>query len=53
MMTRETSVLANAVMNALWCPDSFTPTEDCREELNPAKVAREYVFSLSLILNIF
>ncbi|EKM75335.1 hypothetical protein AGABI1DRAFT_46681 [Agaricus bisporus var. burnettii JB137-S8] len=42
MMTRETSVLANAVMNALWCPDSFTPTEDCREELDPAKVARDF-----------
>jgi hypothetical protein len=45
MMTRETDVLANAVMNAFWYPDSFTPTEGCPEELNPAKVAREYVFT--------
>lgn len=44
-MTRETNVLANAVMNALWFPDSFTPTESCTEELNPARVAREYVIS--------
>ncbi|XP_006463497.1 hypothetical protein AGABI2DRAFT_144791 [Agaricus bisporus var. bisporus H97] len=42
LMTRETDVLANAVMNAFRYPDSFTPTEDCPKELNPAKVARDF-----------
>jgi hypothetical protein len=44
-MTRETNTLANAVMNAFWHPEAFTPTEDCPEELNAAKLAREYVIS--------
>jgi hypothetical protein len=44
MMTRETDVLADVVMNALWLPDRYTPTRDQHlEELNPGKLAREYV----------
>lgn len=45
MMTRETNTLASSVMNAFWHPEAFTPTEDCPEELNAAKLAREYVIS--------
>ena len=42
MMTRETDVLANVVMNALWLPERYEPTkEQTDEELNPGKLARE------------
>jgi alpha-muurolene/germacrene-A/gamma-muurolene synthase len=46
MMTRETDVLADAVMNALWFPEKYMPTqtpgkEQPAEEINPAKLARE------------
>ena len=46
MMTRETDVLADVVMNALWFTDKYTPT-NCpgkvqpKVELNPGKLARE------------
>lgn len=42
-MTRETDVLANVVMNALWFPENYRPTDEYPEELNPGKLAREYV----------
>jgi alpha-muurolene/germacrene-A/gamma-muurolene synthase len=46
MMTRETDVLADAVMNALWFPEKYMPTqtpgkEQPVEEINAAKLARE------------
>jgi hypothetical protein len=46
MMTRETDVLADIVMNALWYSDKYMPTtqsgkEQPLEELNPGKLARE------------
>ncbi len=46
MMTRETDVLADVVMNALWFSDKYMPTsvhgqEQPEEELNPGKLARE------------
>ena len=42
MMTRETDVLANAVMNAIWFPDAYKPTKDQpAEEITVAKLARE------------
>lgn len=46
MMTRETDVLADVVMNALWFSDRYMPTtalgkEQPGEELNPGKLARE------------
>lgn len=46
MMTRETDVLADAVMNALWFTDKYMPTtclgkEQPKIELNPGKLARE------------
>ena len=46
MMTRETDVLADAVMNALWYTDMYSPT-NCpgkvqpKVEINPGKLARE------------
>lgn len=48
MMTRETDVLADAVMNALWFSDWYRPTkgnskEQPADELNPGKLARESV----------
>jgi hypothetical protein len=47
MMTRETDVLADAVMNALWFPESYRPTsapgkEQAAEEMNAGKLARDY-----------
>ena len=47
-MTSDTDVLADSVMNALWFPESYRPTqtpgkEQPEEELNPGKLAREYV----------
>ena len=46
MMTRETDVLSDVVMNALWFSDKYMPTtrpgkEQPAEELNPGKLARE------------
>lgn len=46
MMTRETDVLSDVVMNALWFPQKYMPTalvgkEQPVEELNPGKLARE------------
>jgi hypothetical protein len=46
MMTRETDVLADAVMNALWLPEQYKPTktagkEQPAQEINAAKLARE------------
>ena len=46
MMTRETDVLADVVMNALWFTDEYMPTnsigkEQPKVELNPGKLARE------------
>lgn len=45
-MTRETDVLADVVMNALWFTDKYVPTsgpgkEQPKVELNPGKLARE------------
>lgn len=48
MMTRETDVLATVVMNAFWFPENYRPTEEYPEELNPGKLAREYVTSLAI-----
>lgn len=43
MMTRETDVLADVVMNALWYSDRYMPTnEQTSEELNPGKLARDF-----------
>ncbi|KDR73677.1 hypothetical protein GALMADRAFT_72397 [Galerina marginata CBS 339.88] len=47
MMTRETDVLADVVMNALWFSDKYMPTEasgkkQSEEELNPGKLARDF-----------
>jgi len=47
MMTRETDVLADAVMNALWFTDKYMPTthlgkEQPKAELNPGKLARDF-----------
>jgi alpha-muurolene/germacrene-A/gamma-muurolene synthase len=42
MMTRETDVLSDAVMNALWHSGQYMPTkEQGVEEINPGKLARE------------
>jgi len=46
MMTRETDVLANVVMNAVWFTEKYMPTkvsggEQADEELYPGKLARE------------
>jgi len=42
MMTRETDVLADVVMNALWFSEKYMPgKEQADEELNPGKLARE------------
>ena len=46
MMTRETDVLADAVMNALWFTDKYMPTNGIgkvqpKVEINPGKLARE------------
>ena len=48
MMKRETDVLADAVMNALWLPETYKPTkapgkEQPSEEISAGKLAREYV----------
>ncbi|KAF9469373.1 terpenoid synthase [Collybia nuda] len=47
MMTRETDVLSDVVMNALWFSDHYRPThgpgkEQSDEELNPGKLARDF-----------
>ncbi|KAG5723434.1 Germacradienol/germacrene D synthase [Termitomyces sp. T112] len=47
MMTRETGVLSDVVMNALWFSDRYMPTnapgkEQPAEELNPGKLARDF-----------
>ncbi|PFH51684.1 hypothetical protein AMATHDRAFT_2790 [Amanita thiersii Skay4041] len=47
MMTRETNVLADVVMNAFWFSGRYMPTkkpgkEQPVEELNPGKLARDY-----------
>ncbi|KAF7440249.1 Alpha-muurolene synthase [Pleurotus ostreatus] len=47
MMTRETDVLADSVMNALWHPEEYRPTrspgkEQPAEELDAGKIARDY-----------
>jgi hypothetical protein len=48
MMTRETDILSDCVMNALWLSEKYVPTtalgkEQPQEELNPGKLARELV----------
>ena len=45
-MTRETDVLANMVMNAVWFNEKYMPSkvpgeEQADEELCPGKLARE------------
>ncbi|KAH6908307.1 isoprenoid synthase domain-containing protein [Coprinopsis sp. MPI-PUGE-AT-0042] len=43
MMTQETDVLSDIVMNALWFPESYKPTAgQLSEELNPGKLARDF-----------
>ncbi|KAL0946496.1 hypothetical protein HGRIS_012714 [Hohenbuehelia grisea] len=47
MMTRETDVLADSVMNALWFPEQYAPTsapgkEQPEKELNAGQLARDY-----------
>nr|BBH51500.1 putative sesquiterpene synthase [Clitopilus sp.] len=43
MMTRETDVLADVVMNALWFSGKYMPTkEQSADELNPGKLARDF-----------
>ncbi|KAG6859420.1 Alpha-muurolene synthase, partial [Blastosporella zonata] len=47
MMTRETDVLSDVVMNALWFSDRYMPTstpgkEQPAEERNPGKLARDF-----------
>ncbi|KIM48679.1 hypothetical protein M413DRAFT_83524 [Hebeloma cylindrosporum] len=47
MMTRETDLLADVVMNALWYSEKYMPTkvpgkEQADEELNPGKLARDF-----------
>ncbi|KAF8163642.1 isoprenoid synthase domain-containing protein [Crassisporium funariophilum] len=47
MMTRETDVLSDVVMNALWYTDKYMPTalpgkEQPADELNPGKLARDF-----------
>ena len=51
MMTRETNVLSDAVMNALWFSQFYRPTsakgkKQPVDELNAGKLAREYVHPL-------
>jgi len=46
MMTRETDILSDCVMNALWFSGEYMPTtspgkEQPEDELNPGKLARE------------
>ena len=46
MMTRETDVLADVVMNAVWYTDKYMPTNSPgkvqpEDEINPGKLARE------------
>ena len=48
MMTRETDILSDCVMNALWLSEKYAPTksfgkEQPADELNPGKLARECV----------
>jgi alpha-muurolene/germacrene-A/gamma-muurolene synthase len=51
MMTKDTDVLADVVMNAHWFPDQYIPCksidgkEQPIEEIGAGKLAREYVFS--------
>lgn len=52
MMTRDTDVLADVVMNGLWFPEMYRPThtagkEQPAEEMNAGKLAREWVSFLS------
>jgi len=47
MMTRETDVLSDVVMNALWYPEAYRPThapgkEQPEEEISAGKMARDY-----------
>ncbi|KAJ3516644.1 hypothetical protein NLJ89_g985 [Agrocybe chaxingu] len=47
MMTRETDVLADVVMNAFWFTNKYMPTrvpgkEQLDDELNPGKLARDF-----------
>ncbi|KAJ6501917.1 isoprenoid synthase domain-containing protein [Mycena sanguinolenta] len=47
MMTRDTEVLTDSVMNALWLPDSYRPTSGVgkkqpSDELNAGKMARDF-----------
>ncbi|KAF5358214.1 hypothetical protein D9756_001275 [Leucocoprinus leucothites] len=42
MMTRETDTLASVVMNALWFPEEYRPTEEFPEEPTPGKLARDF-----------
>lgn len=50
MMTRETDILSDVVMNALWFSDRYLPTKgQTEDELNPGKLAREYVVFFVLL----
>ncbi|KAK7060709.1 Anterior gradient protein 3 [Paramarasmius palmivorus] len=47
MMTKDTDVLADSVMNALWFPEFYRPTghdgkEQPEEEINAGKLARDF-----------
>ncbi|TEB39611.1 terpenoid synthase [Coprinellus micaceus] len=43
MMTRETDILSDVVMNALWFSDRYLPTKgQTEDELNPGKLARDF-----------
>ncbi|KAF7363995.1 Terpene cyclase [Mycena sanguinolenta] len=47
MMTRDTEVLADSVMNALWLPNAYRPTSGAgkkqpSDELNAGKAARDF-----------
>ena len=53
MMKSDTDVLADVVMNALWYPENYRPTnasgkEQPEEEISAGKLAREYVTSVCL-----
>lgn len=41
MLIREADTLGNVVMNALWFPDSYKPTNGMQEEPIPAKLTRD------------
>ena len=51
MLTKETDLLADAVMNAHWFPERYTPTKNQpKEEISAGKLAREYVYLMIIRL---